>query len=271
MKKFISDNDWWLYFVLTCVISWPIWVLGKILLPERLRTITLILGAFGPLIVSIIILRITVDGSGLRNWFKTTFNFRINLLWYLLAGIIMPFLIAGVHHIIYLLLGGKSGLDLSPDWFIYFIYLISTTLLTGGNEEPGWRGYITPVLLDRFHPIIVCTIVGFGWAVWHLPMYFLEGWGGSDQPFVWLLVYCIPLSMILTWLYYKSKSIIPVMLLHAGTNVVFQYFPMETRIFDSISDEFTVIKTIVYWVFAIILLIISKGSLGYKKPLPVSE
>jgi len=72
--------------------------------------------------------------------------------------------------------------------------------------------------------------------------------------------------MILTWLYYKSKkSIIPVMLLHAGTNVVFRYFPMETRIFENINDEFTVIKTIVYWLFAIILLIISKGTLGYRK------
>jgi hypothetical protein len=40
---------------------------------------------------------------------------------------------------------------------------------------------------------------------------------------------------------------------------------METRIFDSVSDEFTVIKTIVYWLFAIALLIISKGTLGYEK------
>lgn len=51
------------------------------------------------------------------------------------------------------------------------------------------------------------------------------GWGVNDQPFVWLLIYCIPLSVILTWLYYRSGgSIIPVMLLHAGTNVVFRYF-----------------------------------------------
>jgi len=72
--------------------------------------------------------------------------------------------------------------------------------------------------------------------------------------------------MILTWLYNKSKqSVIPVMLLHAGTNVVFRYFPMETGVFDSVSDEFTVIKTIVYCLFATIFLIISKGTLGYEK------
>jgi hypothetical protein len=40
---------------------------------------------------------------------------------------------------------------------------------------------------------------------------------------------------------------------------------MEIKVFDLVSDEFTVIKTIVYWLFAIILLIISKGTLGYEK------
>ena len=119
--------------------------------------------------------------------------------------------------------------------------------------------------MKRFHPLIVCTLVGIGWAVWHLPMYIFVGWGGNDQTFIWLLIYCIPLSMIFAWLYYKSKrSIIPVMLLHAGTNVVFMYFPMESRIFDSVDDEFTLIKTIVYFLFAVILLITTKGSLGYK-------
>lgn len=266
MKKFLSKNNWWFYFILTFLISWPVWALGKVLLPENLAMITFILGAFGPFIAAMIMLRITGDGSGLKNWLKTTFNFKISIIWYLLGGIILPFVIAAVHHFIYLAFGGKSGIVFSPDWLAYFAYLISTTLLTGGNEEPGWRGYITPVLINRFKPALVCVFVGIGWALWHLPMYFLEGWGGNDQPFIWLLIYAIPLSMILTWLYYKSrKSIIPVMLLHAGTNVVFRFFPMETKIFESIADEFTLVKTIVYWLFAIALLIISKGTLGYKK------
>ncbi len=272
MKKFLSKNSWWFYFLLAYLISWPIWSLGKVLLPDNLTIITVIMGGFGPFIAALIILRITSGGSGLKDWLKITFNFRINAIWYLLGGIILPFLIAAVHHLTYLAFGGKSGIEFGPEWLIYFIYLISTTLLTGGNEEPGWRGYITPVLMQKFHPVFVCTIVGIGWAVWHLPMYFLEGWGGNDQPFIWLLIYCIPLSMILTWLYYRSrKSIIPVMLLHAGTNVVFRYFPMETKVFDSIADEFTLIKTIVYQLIAVILLITPRGSLGYRKPVQNSN
>jgi membrane protease YdiL (CAAX protease family) len=266
MKKLLDHNKWWFFFILTYLVSWPIWWLGKLLLPEGLTTITLILGAFGPLVSAIIMIVITKSSTDLNSWLKATFNFKINFIYYLLGGIILPFLIAGIHHIIYLALGGRSGIALSTDWLAYFAFLISTTLLTGGNEEPGWRGYITPVLIHRFNPVFACIITGIGWAVWHSPLYFLEGWGGNDQPFIWLLIYCIPLSMILTWLYYRSRrSIIPVMLLHAGTNVVFRYFPMETKVFDSVADEFTIIKTVVYLLFAIIILIISKGTLGYGK------
>jgi len=40
---------------------------------------------------------------------------------------------------------------------------------------------------------------------------------------------------------------------------------MQNPSFDSVNDEFTVIKTIVYWLFAVILLFVSKGTLGYEK------
>jgi membrane protease YdiL (CAAX protease family) len=163
-------------------------------------------------------------------------------------------------------LGGQSGVALSTDWLLYFAYLIPTALLSGGNEEPGWRGYITPVLLDRFNLILSHVIVGTFWALWHIPLYLQNGWGGDDQPIVWLIIYCIPLSMILTWLFYRSRrSVLPVMLFHAGSNVVFRYFPMETQIFDNLKDEFTVIKAVVYGLIAIALLTATKGTLGYRK------
>ena len=192
------------------------------------------------------------------------FNFRIPLFWYLLGGILAPLLIASVHHLIYLSVGGRSGIDFGPDWIGYFAYLISTAILTGGNEEPGWRGYITPVLIKRFNVVAAQVVIGVFWALWHLPMYITGDWGGDNQPLAWLIAYCIPLSVILTWLFYNSrKSIIPVMLLHAGTNVVFRYFPMESDIFSSVADDFTLIKTVVYWALALILLAATKGKLGY--------
>jgi hypothetical protein len=95
------------------------WAPGNATLPQNLTAITLIPGAFGPLIAAIIILRITSGVTGLKDWFKTTFNFRINFIWYLLEGIALPFLIAAVHHIIYLVFGGKSGIVFNLDSLTY--------------------------------------------------------------------------------------------------------------------------------------------------------
>ena len=41
--------------------------------------------------------------------------------------------------------------------------------------------------------------------------------------------------------------------------------PMNTQIFDSVEDEFTFIKIMVYGAIAIIFLITTKGRLGYEK------
>lgn len=103
------------------------------------------------------------------------------------------------------------------------------------------------------------------WMAWHLPMYFAPGWSGADQPLQWFLLYAIGLSLIMAWLYPKSsRSVLPVMLLHAGTNHVFNYFPMETVVIQSLAYDFNVLKTVVYWTIAIILLITTTGRLGLK-------
>jgi membrane protease YdiL (CAAX protease family) len=266
MKNFLLKNNWWFYFVLSYALSWSVWFLGSLLLPDELQIPVQVIGVFGPLCSAILILRISKGKNGLREWLRKVFNFRIHFIWYLLGAIALPFMFAGIHHLVYLSLGGQSGVELSTDWLLYFAYLIPTALLSGGNEEPGWRGYITPVLLGRFNLILSHVIVGTFWALWHIPLYLQNGWGGDDQPIVWLIIYCIPLSMILTWLFYRSRrSVLPVMLFHAGSNVVFRYFPMETQIFDNLKDEFTVIKAVVYGLIAIALLIATKGTLGYRK------
>lgn len=266
MKNFLLKNNWWFYFVLTYALSWTVWFIGGLLLPDELQILVTVIGAFGPFSAAILLLRTTGGKGGLKSWLRSTFNFRIHYSWYLLGAIVLPFLFAIIHHLIYLVLGGKSGVEPSTDWLLYFAYLIPTALLTGGNEEPGWRGYITPVLLGRFNLYLSHIIVGVFWALWHLPLYLQGDWGGDDQPLIWLIIYCIPLSIIFTWLYFRSRrSVIPVMLFHAGSNVVSRYFPMETQIFENIDDEFTVIKAMVYGLIAIVLLIVTRGKLGYKK------
>ena len=52
------------------------------------------------------------------------------------------------------------------------------------------------------------------------------------------------------------------MLFHQATNHIWNYFPMPDDVLSGI-DDFIVLKTIVYWTIAAILMITTKGRLGY--------
>jgi hypothetical protein len=51
------------------------------------------------------------------------------------------------------------------------------------------------------------------------------------------------------------------MLLHAGTNIVFDFFPRTSVIFSSADLDFNVFKAIAYWLVALIIIVITKGKL----------
>ncbi len=251
------------FIVLSYLISWILWLPAITIISSEYNLPFLLIGSFGPFLAVLFIIRKNEGKQSLKNWVGTNFNFKINYRWYILAAILLPLFIALIHHSIYLSWGGKSGFTWDQRWGVYFINIVLTTLIGGGNEEPGWRGYLTPQLMKKYSPLISCLLVGFIWVGWHLPLYFLESWSGGDQPIYLFILYAIPLSVILTWLYNKSKqSIIPVMLLHSATNIVFEYFPRTNNIFKSMSFDFNVFKVISYWIVAIALIFMTKGLLG---------
>ena len=253
----------WMFFVLALLVSWAIWIPAYMLVPENYRFPLLLIGGFGPFLSAIIVVWAKEGKTALKQWLRVTFRVRINFMWYLVGGLFLPIAVAILHHSVYLLAGGKSGFTFNQIWGVYVAKLFSTALLGGGNEEPGWRGFATPRLMTKFHPIIANFIVGVFWVIWHIPLYF-GNWSGKDQPLLWFSIYAIGLSIIMTWLYFQSsKSVIPVMLLHAGTNIVFDFFPRTNTIFTSPSVDFNVFKSVAYWIVAIIIIVLTKGQLGY--------
>jgi membrane protease YdiL (CAAX protease family) len=269
MKHQISANKndslgkIWIFFILALLLSWAVWIPMFLLVPEDAQLPLLLLGGFGPFLSAIIVIWAKEGKTALTRWLRETFRIRIHLIWYLVGGLFLPFGIAILHHSFYILAGGKSDFTFDQIWGIYIVSLFSTTILGGGFEEPGWRGFATPRLMTRFHPILANIIVSFFWVLWHIPLYF-GNWSGKGQPLLWFFIYAIGLSIILTWLYFKSSmSIIPVMLLHGATNIVFEYFPTTNTIFSSPDLDFNIFKSMSYWTVAIVIILATKGQLGY--------
>jgi membrane protease YdiL (CAAX protease family) len=246
------------YFLLAFGLTWVILIPVLSFVPENQQVLFFVPAAFGPFFAAIITMWTHKGWMELGRWLRRIFTFRIPVILYLAGAFFFPIGMGILHYVLYRVLGGYHDFSGITIWYLYLLYLIPTALLTGGNEEPGWRGFALPALLERFHPILAGVILGIIHATWHLPIM-----RHYDTTFYWYIFNIIPLTCILNWFYLKSRgSIVPVMLLHAGTNVIGDFLPTLADVLGGLGT-FMVLRGVVYWGIAIVLIIVTKGRLGY--------
>jgi membrane protease YdiL (CAAX protease family) len=246
-----------LYFVLTFAITWAILIPTVAAVPQDDQILFIILAAFGPFLAAVITIWTSKGRTALRQWLRQVFRLRIPVILYLAGAVFLPFVIGVLHYGMYRLLGGEPDFSIAQPWYLYPVNLLSVTLLTGGNEEPGWRGFALPALLERLHPMLAALILGAIHAAWHLPL--LSQYGTT---FGWYLFNLIPLTVVLNWFYLKSrKSVVPVMLLHASTNVIANFVPTPMVVLGGLGT-YMFLRGLVYWAMAIVIAILTKGRLG---------
>jgi uncharacterized protein len=51
------------------------------------------------------------------------------------------------------------------------------------GEEAGWRGFLQPRLSEIVGPAPAALLTGIVWSLWHLPLFFVQGW---DHPRWWI-------------------------------------------------------------------------------------
>lgn len=89
-------------------------------------------------------------------------------------------------------------------------------------EELGWSGYGIDSLRSRFRVLHSTLLFGALWAVWHLPLFFVQDYYHYDllqENIIYAInffVSVIPLTIITNWLYYKNnRSMIAAIVFHA--------------------------------------------------------
>jgi membrane protease YdiL (CAAX protease family) len=116
--------------------------------------------------------------------------------------------------------------DVLPDVIEYPLFLGVVILFGGGLEEPGWREYLLPALQETYSPLTAGLLVGVVWAGWHLPLVFIPVTIRNTLPLGLYLLQLVELSILLTWLTNRTDgSVLPAILLHAGGNVLLNYYP----------------------------------------------
>jgi membrane protease YdiL (CAAX protease family) len=184
---------------------------------------------------------------------------RLGSGWTLLALVFYPALILIAWGLASLLgmgveypgLWGQPLLDVLP---IYALGFVLTALAQGGNEEPGWRGFLQPELQTRFSPLVAALIVAGFWSLWHLPLY-LNGFYGGDLVggMIGGAIFRILLSIFLAWFYNRSNGdLFAMVFLHTCFNVMVNFLPT--------SD----LGLTVLWLLIVIVIVVKDKM--YRKP-----
>ncbi|WP_227230945.1 type II CAAX endopeptidase family protein [Salinirubrum litoreum] len=197
--------------------SWTWWFIGGFL------------GPLAPAISAVVVLR--ASGESVRGWLRDVLRWRVHPAWYVVA-IAVPFLIAYASGVVGWLLGDPI------DWTAFAfdpvsigIGIVLGTLIGGGQEELGWRGFAQPELQARYGAFGAAVIVGVFWGLWHLPQFVLPGGIRADWPAVLILSYftgIVAFSVLLAWVFNGSGgSALLAMLMHGADNSTTGRVPLD--------------------------------------------
>jgi len=224
------------------LISWLIMTLFYWLVEKMELVPAIIVWGFFSLLPAWILSNAFAKTPGIRKHFSTILKPRGNLLWYLLALLIIPvmqILGIGITRLLGLSMGRSvifgalrsrlAGLNPGQTVIVLALIFLSGFLCSGGiNEESGWRGFALPRLQRRYPVIIAIGFVWFFWALWHIPLYI-----GERMPTYWIIRLCTLFffrdSVFLAWVYNRTKgSILAPALLHTSINTFETLLPFPT-------------------------------------------
>jgi membrane protease YdiL (CAAX protease family) len=281
-RRLVRRHPLLCFFVLAYTISWLAW-LPYVLSDDGLRVLHFKLagpylgqlvalpGAYlGPLSAAFVVTVMADGRPGLRRWWRRLAKWRVNWRWYLFA-------LAGVPVILVLgtlpLPGAAVQLRLpaAGTLAVYLPLLVFQVLTTGVAEEPGWRDFALPRIQQRYGPLVGTLVLGLLWAGWHLPL-FLTQWAlvrlsalAVGQFVLMSVVFSIPI----TWVFNRCGQSLPIaMLLHASHNNLFSV--VWSDVFPHLNPAWNQLNAalIAYGVLAIVLILTTRGRLGYPPDTP---
>jgi membrane protease YdiL (CAAX protease family) len=188
-------------------------VLSTVSVLSPLATPLLLVSLFGPAVAGLVMVGITEGKPAARELLGRLKSHGVAGRWHLTAAL-LPIAVAAAGVGLNFLMGGGflSELGHTP----ILVLLLFPSVLIG--QEIGWRGYALPRLLRTHSALTASLMLGCLYAVAQLPIFiFLPENVAYGRSFVAFLVWALPLTVVLTWLYRNTKgSLTPVATLHSG-------------------------------------------------------
>jgi membrane protease YdiL (CAAX protease family) len=229
------------FFVLAFALTWAPTPLG-------------IFMAAGPLLAALVITA-AVDGRrGLRELGSRMLRWRVGWRWYaaaLLIPLALVFATAGLN----VAFGAPGSVirDLSiSEAVLLFALRLVVPLFSPIGEEPGWRGFALPRLLDGGSPLGATAILAPLVALWHVPLIFIES---EDLPPIFLLA-TVAVTFFYTWLFvHTGGSVFITIVAHAAEGLIGRELTGSDGWSGSDETQWVLLYTAGWWAVAIVLLV----------------
>jgi membrane protease YdiL (CAAX protease family) len=200
------------FAVLAIAVSWAVWIPALAAIDGQAAKAALIPGAFGPLVAGAIVTRLR--GNSVRAWLASTLSWRRSVRWYAVAVTVPLGVAIGLGAVMVALAGGLGDGTLRPALAVFAFNMVFATVLSGGQEEFGWRGFALPHLQSRYDALTASVLIGLVWSLWHAPLFAFDVYAMNP---VLYAVSVIGFAVILTWLYNSSRACVPAAILMHGS------------------------------------------------------
>jgi uncharacterized protein len=229
-KSFLFRHPVLSYYLMSCAFFWTVLlVFGAIVVgalhmdlsaqPWLLWVVTII-GSWMPSLSAAIVVRTTQGPEAVTRLFAGLVHFKLPVRWYLAS--LIPLGVVALAVLGYRLSGGVPE-GSTPLTFTVWFNLLVINLLTGPTgEEPGWRGFLLPRLLDRYSPLKAGLASGLMWSFWHLMLWLVASGYTGTTLLVYILVFTVSivsLNLLMVWIYqHVSSSLTPMVVAHFTFN-----------------------------------------------------
>lgn len=201
------------------------------------------LAAAPTLLAGIILMSIYLWKQGYLTNDKRLYSFvsASYLFWSAIMGISMIYLVD------YLM----SHLSFLPDWYKNTFDILQSgwlgiacvAILGPILEELLFRGAITKVLLKKYNPVTAILVSGLIFGIFHVNPAQVVG--------------AILIGFVLAWIYYRTRSLIPCILIHIMNNSLSVYLSLKFPDVDSCSELIGENVYLIGLIVAVVLLLLS--------------
>lgn len=203
------------YIILVFILPTPILLLRVLPLPFGP---ILIYASWTPNLAAFIVIGLILrEKEGIRRLISGWKKWRVGFQWYLfaLSPLFIAFLAAGI----YRFGGGNTSEPIQPLGQTLLISLVLSTITGAMGEELGWRGFLLPRLQAKYNALTSSLIVGVIWAIWHLPLWTIEGQVWEATPYWTFALGAISSSVLFTFVLNNTNgSLLMASLIHLAMN-----------------------------------------------------